>query len=386
MTGPNRSRLAAPGRHATAVDRSAGRDLRVSRREILRGGALLGVAVGLAPVLAACTDTADVKRLAFLNWTDYIAPNTLKNFTRATGIDVTYETYTSNDELRKRLEQAGRVRRGGRTGDTFDLIVPSDNFVQEFRNDDLIQKLDLSQIKHLNNLAPEFRHEGFDPGNTNTVPWATGTTGIAYNRDEFDEPPGYDVFLDAKVKNKATILDEMRDAYAVALFSLGKNPNTNSKADIDAATDRLLDMKKVITGFESGDYWKQLAAGDTVVAQAYSSDFQLARERNKKLAFTFPAAGALRWVDNLAIPTDAPHKSAAEQFISYYLRPEVAAGVSRAVQVDTGNAAARDLLPASLLNDPVVFPPQEVLDRLVFTEYLGDDEGLYSAGWDRVRG
>jgi len=360
-------------------------DRRVGRRDVLKAGGILGVALGFAPVLSACTSSSDVKRLSFLNWTDYIAPNTVRNFDRDTGIGVTYETYTSNDELRKRLEQAGRVRRGGRSGSTFDLIVPSDNFVQEFRDDDLIQVLDLDKIRNLENLGEEFRHESFDPGNQYTVPWATGTTGIAYSTDEFDEPPDYDVFLDSRVRDRATVLDETRDAYALALFSLGLDPNTTRKADVDRATDQLLDMKKVIKGFESGDYWEQLASGDTVVAQAYSSDFQLARLRNPKLAFTFPEAGALRWVDSLAIPNDAPRKRAAEEFISYYLEPEVSAGVSRYVQVDTGNAAARDLLPAELLEDPVVFPPDDVLDRLVFTTYLGDAESLYSDGWDRVR-
>jgi spermidine/putrescine transport system substrate-binding protein len=361
-------------------------DRTVGRRDVLRAGGMLGVALGLAPVLSACTTTDDIKRLSFLNWTDYIAPTTLKSFTKATGITASYETYTSNDELKKRLQQAGRVRRGGRKASTFDLVVPSDNFVRDFRDEDLIQKLDLAKIKNLDNLDEEFRHAAFDPGNAYTVPWATGTTGIAYNRDEFDEPPDYDVFLDAKVRDKATILDERRDAYALALFSLGKDPNTTKPADIDAATDRLLDMKKVITGFESGDYWQKLAEGDTVVAQAYSSDFQLARERNDKLAFTFPDAGALRWVDSLAIPTDAPRKASAEAFISYYLEPEPSAAVSKYVQVDTGNRAARELLPQSLLDDNVVFPPDDVLDRLVFTAYLGDAEKLYDEGWDRVRG
>jgi len=370
----------------TGIDRRSWPGRPVSRRDVLRAGGMLGVALGFAPLLSACTSSEDVKRLSFLNWTDYIAPGTLKRFEQQTGISTTYETYTSNDELRKRLQQAGVVRRGGRKPTTFDLVVPSDNFVQEFRDDDLIQKLDLDQIQNLDNLSEEFRNESFDPGNQYTVPWATGTTGIAYNTDEFDDPPGYDVFLDRAVRNRATILDEARDAYAVALFSLGKDPNTTRPTDVDAATDRLLDMKKVITGFQSGDYWKGLAAGDTVVAQAYSSDFQLARERNPKLAFTFPEAGALRWVDSLAIPTDAPRKKSAEAFISFYLQPEVSAGVSRYVQVDTGNRAARELLPDRLLDDPVVFPPEDVLDRLVFTAYLGADESLYTDGWDRVRG
>lgn len=109
-------------------------------------------------------------------------------------------------------------------------------------------------------------------------------------------------------------------------------------------------------------------------------------ERNDKLAFTLPKAGGLRWVDSLAIPTDAPRKKSAEQFISYSLEPEVAAGVSRFVQVDTGNRAARDLLPQQLLDDEVVFPPADVLERLVFTAHLGKAEDLYTAGWSRVRG
>jgi spermidine/putrescine transport system substrate-binding protein len=358
----------------------------VGRRDVLRAGALLGVLVGAAPLLSACTDPEDVDRLSFLNWTDYIAPRTLQNFENDTGVSVTYETYTSNDELRRRLEQAGRIRRGGRSGSTFDLIVPSDNFVREFRDDDLIQELDHDRIANLENIEAEFRDQSYDPGNRYSVPWATGTTGIAYNTEEFDEPPGYDVFLDPAVRNRATMLDETRDAYAAALFSLGLDPNTRRAGEVERATDRLLDMKGVITGFESGDYWERLAAGDTVVAQAYSSDFQLARERSRNLAFTLPDAGALRWVDSLAIPTDAPRRAAAEEFIGYYLRPEVSAAVSRYVQVDTANAPARALLPAQLLEDPVVFPSGDVLDRLVFTQFLGDDEELYADGWDEVRG
>jgi spermidine/putrescine-binding protein len=356
-----------------------------SRRQFLRASSGLFAVGGAAAVLAACTDPADVKRLSFLNWTDYIAPGTVPDFTRKTGIDVTYETYTSNNELQRRLEQAGRTRRGGRKATTFDLIVPSDNFVRQFRDDDLIQTLDRSKLTNLDNLAPAFRTEGFDPGNRYTVPWATGTTGIAYDTTAFDEPPGYGVFLDKAVKDKATILDETRDAYALALFSLDKSPNTRDAAVVDAATDRLLDMKKIIRGFESGDYWKALAAGELLVAQAYSSDFQLARERNRKLAFVLPDAGALRWVDSLAIPDGAPRKANAETFINYYLEPGPSAKVSEYVQIDNGNEAAYEILPQALKDDPVVFPPADVLDRLQFTEYLGADEKLYNEGWDRVR-
>jgi putrescine transport system substrate-binding protein len=144
-------------------------------------------------------------------------------------------------------------------------------------------------------------------------------------------------------------------------------------------------MKAVIRGFDSTTYVDDLAAGELVAAQAYSSDFQLARQRNMALAFTLPSEGALRWVDSLAVPADAPHPENPERFIEYYLRPEVSAEVANFARVDTGNAAAEELLDPTLREDPVVFPPSEVLDALEFTADLGETEELYREAWDRVQ-
>jgi spermidine/putrescine-binding protein len=357
---------------------------RVTRRRFLQRAAVIGSAAAAAPLLAACAREAE--RLSFLNWQDYIAPETIPRFERETGIDVTYQTYASNDELEGLLIQAGRPRRGGRTGSTFDLVVPSDNFVRRFRRLELLAELDRSTIPNLDNLRPELREAAFDPGNRFTVPWATGTTGIAYDSETFPQPPGWEVFLDEEVAGRMTLLEEIRDAFAAALFSLRLSPNTRSAEDIDVATEQLIAMKAVIRGFDSTTYVDDLAAGELVAAQAYSSDFQLARQRNPALAFTLPSEGALRWVDSLAVPTDAPHPENPERFIEYYLRPEVSAEVANFARVDTGNAAAEELLDPTLREDPVVFPPAEVLDALAFTADLGDEvEELYREAWDRVQ-
>jgi spermidine/putrescine-binding protein len=356
----------------------------VSRRRFLRSSAIAGGALVSGSLLLACDPESERDQLSWLNWQDYIDPETIPDFQTESGITVVYETYASNDELERKLVQATRPRRGGRSGISYDLIVPSDNFVARFERLDIIDELDHDSLGNLDNLAPAFRDAGFDPGNRFSVPWATGTTGIGYDATVFDEPPGYDVFLDEEFAGRATVLNEIRDAFALALFSLGRDPNTRSASDISDAADQLVAMKAVIRGFDSEDYLDLLADGELVAAHAYSSDVLLAKERNPNLEFTLPAEGALRWVDSLAIPVGAPSAANAHRFIDYYLRPEVAARVSEFIQADTGNEAALDLLSDSLRENEVIFPSADVLSSLVFTEDLGDDEDLYVDAWERV--
>ncbi|MFN8234074.1 MAG: spermidine/putrescine ABC transporter substrate-binding protein [Actinomycetota bacterium] len=357
----------------------------VSRRQVLRGGVAAGAAIWLAPALAACSDPAD-DQLSFLNWQDYIDPTILTDFSKQSGLTVTYETFASNDELAKRLNLAGVARRRGREATSFDLIVPSDNLLDQLRTLDQLQELDDSIVKSLDNLAPAFRAEPFDPGNRFSVPWATGTTGIGYDATVFDEPPGWDVFLDEAFAGKMTVLDEERDAFAAALFSLGEDPNATDPAVVGGAADRLIEMKGVIAGFNSATYLDLLADGDLVCAHAYSTDVLQARERNPDLTYVVPEDGGLRWIDSLCIPIEAPNPDGANRFIEFYLQPEVSASNAIASKVDTGNAAAQEFVPPEILDDPAIYPSEADLERLVFTQPLDEvDQAVYDEAWRRVQ-
>ena len=357
----------------------------LSRREFLVRAGVLGAGVAVAPLLAACT--RETNQLVFQNWTDYIDPAVLSDFTAQTGTQVSYQTYASNDELAERLLLAASARRRGRSSSTFDLIVPSENFVRQFLEQDLLQPIDASRtLSNIGNLDPAFRAEGFDANNTYTIPWATGTTGIGYDATVLDTPPDWSVFLDPTYRGKMTLLDEIRDAYGAALFSLGLDPNTTAPADVDAATDQLIKMKGVIKGFDSATYIDGLASGELIVAHAYSGDLLQAKERNSGLAFVLPEAGALRWVDSLAVPVDAPDKDNALAFMDYYLEAEVSAKNANHIQYDTANQAAVPMLDPTVRDNPVIFPPGDVLSRLSFTVALGSDgEKLYADGWKRVQ-
>jgi spermidine/putrescine transport system substrate-binding protein len=347
---------------------------------------MLGAGLVAAPLLQACGQDAvqGGNALSFLNWQDYIDPATLTDFEASSGLTVTYQTYASNDELASLLTLANSARRRGRKAKNYDLVVPSDNFVRQFTSQDMLQPLNHDVLTNLKSLAPEFRDEGFDPGNTYTIPWATGTTGIAYDRTVFPTPPDWNVFADTSQKGKMTVLDETRDAFLAALLSQGQDPNTTDQAVIDAAADRLIEWKGVIAAFNSATYLDELAAGRLVAAEAYSSDFLEAREQNASLDFVIPEQGGGRWVDSLAKPVNAAHGDNAEVFMNYYLRPAVSAQVANYVKVNTGNAGALPLMDPSVRNDPVVFPPADVLARVVFTEDLGEANELYDEAWKRV--
>ncbi|HEY7659935.1 MAG TPA: spermidine/putrescine ABC transporter substrate-binding protein [Actinomycetota bacterium] len=358
--------------------------LRLSRREVMKAGVVAGAGLWLAPALAACSDP-DESRLVFLNWQDYIDPTILDDFTDASGLSVTYETYASNDELADRLALARAARRRGREGNTFDLIVPSENLLTQLRSIDGLQELDPDIVTSLDNLAEEFRQEPFDPGNRFSVPWATGTTGIGYDTTALDAPPDWTVFHDPAFEGRMTILNETRDAFAAALFALGEDPNTRDPATIDAAADFLIEARSVIRGFDSATYLDLLAGGELVVAEAYSSDVQIAKQRNPNLEFVIPAQGGLRWIDSLCIPVEAANPEGANRFIEFYLQPQVSATNAVASQVDTGNEAAAEFVPAEIFENPAIFPPPETLAVLQFTEDLGEDNALYTDAWERVK-
>jgi spermidine/putrescine transport system substrate-binding protein len=353
----------------------------MNRRELLQ----LGAGSVALFMLAGCNNPGD-KRVKFYNWQDYIDDNLIEDFQRSSGLTVTYSTYESNDELGDRLALAGVPRRGSRKATGFDLIVPSDSLFRRLRDQDRLQELDNTIVTEglLGNLDPAFRKLDVDPGNRFSIPWATGSTGIGYSKKAFREPPTWDVFLDATYAGKMTLLDEKREAFAAAHFSLGTDPNATGSQEIDAAAAQLAKML-ANAALDAGTYLKRLEGGELVAAQAFSTDVLQAQANNPDLAFVIPAAGGTRWVDLLCIPADAGNPKGANEFVAHYLDGKVAAQNALAIQANAANTAARAFMPKGLLDNEVVFPTADVEGRLVSLNDLGDGEELYNQAWEKIR-
>lgn len=308
------------------------------------------------------------------NWSDYIDPEVVKSFERETGIKVRYDVFDSNEVLETKLLT-------GNSG--YDVVVPSAYFLERQVKAGVFAKLDKSKLPGLANLDPELtqRAAGHDPGNEHSVVYMWGTTGIGYDADKVkalmpDAPLDswrlvFDPAVLARFKDcGVSMLDDPTDMVGTALLFLGKDPNSESEADLKAAEDALMRIRPHIRTIHSSQYIDQLANGELCVVVGYSGDVLQASDRAAEagkplnIAYSIPKEGALMWFDTLAIPADAAHKDNAHRFIDYLLRPEIAAKNSDFVNFANANAAATALVNEDLRNDTGIYPTPELKERL----------------------
>src|SRR4051812_4775037 len=226
---------------------------------------------------------AEPKTLNFYNWTAYIAKNTIPNFQKETGIKVTYDNYSSNDELFAKLS-------AGSTG--YDIIVPTDATLVKMKHANLVEPLDLTLIPNVVNLDPRFRNAAYDPGNQYSIPWQWGTTGLGFDKTKVGgKVTDWDAFQLPAIAGKSSFLDEARDAFAMALFALKQDPNTLDSKALDDAQKYLIDLKKKVKSITS-DYQDPLKSGELLFCQAYSGDVFSIQADNAKIEYVIPTSGA----------------------------------------------------------------------------------------------
>ena len=331
----------------------------------------------LSMSLAACGQGDKQDTLKIYNWSDYIDPLILADFTKETGIKVQYDTFDSNEILETKVLQ-------GDTG--YDIVAPSNHNIPRYVTAGAITALDKSKLPNEKNLWPEIMAymEPFDPGSKHTIPYMWGTIGIGYNVKEVAKRlPGVNIDSWAVVFDPANLaklkdcgvyyLDASEDMYAVALNYLGKDPNSKNLADYQAATDMMVKARPFVRKFHSSEYVEALANGDICVAIGYSGDILQAKTRAEEakngveINYVIPKEGSQVWFDVFAIPADAPNKEAAYKFLDYMLRPDVIAKSSNFTQYANANSAATPLVDPAVRDNPNVYPTPEVSKRLFVT-------------------
>ncbi|MBI3275028.1 MAG: polyamine ABC transporter substrate-binding protein [Methylocystis sp.] len=356
---------------------------------------LLGLFVALA-VSAAPAARAAERTINIFNWSDYIDPKVLEDFTRETGVKVVYDTYDSNEILETRLL-------AGNAG--YDVVVPSATFLQREIKAGVYQTLDKSKLTNAKNVWPEIaaRLARYDPGAAYAVDYMWFTTGIAYNVkkiksrlrdkpmtswDQVLRPDNLRKFADCGVY----VLDSPEDLFSIALNYLKLDPNSKNANDIRRAADLLAGLRHFVKKFHSSEYINALANGDICLAIGWAGDSFQARNRAREagngveIAYVIPQEGALMSLDALAIPKDAPHPGDAHLFIDYLLRPDIAARNTKATNFANGVLASRPLIDKEIAENPAIYPDEATMKRL-FTVTAPDPalQKIITREWTRVK-
>jgi spermidine/putrescine transport system substrate-binding protein len=312
---------------------------------------LMGVAGGMANT--ACN--RGLPRLNVFNWSDYIAPDTISNFEREFGVSVRYGTFESVPEMLAKVMS-------GNSG--WDVVFPSAEYIQPMREMGLLQPLLHEHLANLDALGADFRRPPWDPELGWSVPYMHGTTGIVYQRDIMPEPKSWADLWDTRLRGKITMLDDPPEVFGACLKKLGYSVNAADPDQLRKAQQEAVAQKPLLRAYLNAEVRDQLVAGDIGVAQAWAvTAGQAIAGAPDRLAFVLPSEGFARYADTIAILRESRRSELAHGFINYLLRPEVAASIVRATRTATANAAGQRLLPADLRENPVLYPPPEVLTR-----------------------
>lgn len=281
-------------------------------------------------------------------WSEYIPKAVIDGFSRETGIEVNYETYSSNEELISKLVAGG--------GD-YDLIQPSDYAAEALIHAGLLAPLDLSRIPNLRNIGPQFRHLPHDPDGKYTVPYMTGTVGIVVNTAVVRDPiRGYADVFQPKFAGRIVVVNDNREIVSWALATLGLSPNDITAATLAEVRPIVARWVKLIKVFDSDSPKTALLNGDVDLGVVWSGEAAILWNVDHKFHYILPREGAHEFIDTLAVPIGAEHRAAAFAFINYILRPEVSKLISDEFPYTNPNLAARKLLSPAQLANPASYP------------------------------
>ena len=355
------------------------------RQRFLRLAAFMSVAV---IVLAACgsddggetppaaSDTGAAEpvdingtTLTVSNWDAYMPKSVVKDFEAETGVTVEYAIHTTNEDIMGKLTAAN--------GTGFDLVFVSGPFVQALEGLGYAAEIDQSQIPNIANVDTEATELAYDPGNTHSVPYTWGTTGICFRTDLVPQTPSsWEAFHtpEPDTEGKMTMLGTDRWLLQPALLSLGYSINTTDAAQIDEAKAWTMDAKENLLAFDDTTFYSKLVSGEASLVQAWDGWCEYGRADEPKIDFVIPDEGSDLWTDTMVVMESSENKAAAYAFIDYILRPEVGKSIVEYTLYKMPNAEVMAAVSPKIIQDfpTLAITPTELFEQEAQTD-LGEE-------------
>lgn len=329
------------------------------------------------PESATPTKPALASSIRFYTWVDDVPTEVLEQFTTETGVTVEFITYESQDKAITNL----------RAGNVYDVVVFDNEYVEIAIKENRLSPLDYSVITNFRNISPNFRDLDYDPQNRFSVPYSWGTIGIVVNPQKVSRPiTKWADLWDAEFIGKVVIWNGVHSSVGVALKVLGYDANSTNWDELAQAERKLMELRPSVLAFvgASADVVSWLTQGDGAIALGYVGDVFAAQDAGFTFEYIIPEEGTLLWGDNFVIPANSPNIYTAQLFINYLLRPDVSAKILEHNYYSTPNDGVAPLVADELQNNPLIFPPNEVLQNASVITTLDDTtEARYAEIWTK---
>ena len=340
---------------------------------------LRALITAFALVLASGVAQAQEK-LSIYHWFEYIPQELLDKFTAETGIEVTMDTFDSNEAMLATLK-------AGTLG-SYDVAVPGDYMVEIMIGEGMLDTFDRSELENFNNIQEQWVDVSFDPGRKHSIPYQWGSTSFAVNRDIYGgDIRTTDILFNppAELRGKINMLDSQGEVILMAQLHLGL-PQCSSDRDHLKALDAMLQEAKTHWASFGSDIAKDvLVSGDAAAGQIYNGFSAKAREEGANVEYAYPRQGYVAWMDNVVLLKDAPNRASALKFMDFLLVPENAAAVTNYAQYTSGVKGVKPFLSAALQVSPETNPPADAPTPTFIAVCDQETQELYNAVWTRLK-
>ena len=312
------------------------------------------------------------------NWGQYIADGSdgsmeiIAEFERRyPHIKVNYSTYDSNEIMYSKLSNGGI---------TVDVIIPSDYMIARMIQEDMLLPLNFDNIPNYKYIDENFKNTAYDPENKYSVPYTWGTVGILYNTKYVDEADvtGWELLWNEKYAGRILMFGNSRDAFGIAQYLLGYDLNTTDKGELTHCAELLKQQKPLLQQYVMDEIFAIMQNEEAWIAPYYAGDCLTMMGENENLAFYLPEhQGFNMFIDAMCIPRCAKEKEAAELFINFLCDPEIAGANMNWICYGTPLSAAKEFIDPEMVNDPVTYPKDEILENGSSFAYLPEDISRY---------
>ena len=318
-------------------------------------------------------------QLKIFHWFEYIPQELLDKFASEYDVEVTMDTFDSNEALLAALK-------AGRLGE-YDVAVPGDYMVKIMGDEGMLDTFTPEEIPNLGNIQDQWMDVDFDPGRKSSIPYQWGSTSFSVNKDVYDGPlDSLGLIFDPpeELKGKINVLDTSGETLTLASLYAGIPQCTDDREQLKALNALVQGAKPAWASFGSDTAKDVLVSGDAAAGMIWSGFSAKARAEGAPIEYVFPKEGMIVWMDNVVLLKDAPNRDNALKFMNFLLEPENAAAVTNFAAYTSGVKGVEEFLEPEIANSPESNPPEGV--EGVFVQACPEEvQVLYDAIWTNLK-